>query len=92
MSLTEHVSGIPTLSNRHLADLEAAYPKFAEAARQLRYLCEPANAPAIRRRNQRRMRVGLKPLEVAIPAAYHTAFWAVYEPPLHFPHPLFYIE
>jgi hypothetical protein len=89
MSLTDDVSG---LSSRQLADLEFEYPKFAEAARQLRYLRDPANAPAIRRRNQRRMRLGLKPLEVAIPAAYHTAFWAVYEPPLHIPYPLFYIE
>lgn len=69
---------LPLLSDQYVASLEARYPRLGEAARHLRYLRDPAHAGDIRRRNRRRMRVMLPPLEEALPAAYRTAFWAAY--------------
>lgn len=67
---------LPLLSEEYIADLEARYPRLADAARQLRYLRDPAHAADIQRRNRRRMRFMLAPLEEVYPAAYRAAFRA----------------
>ncbi len=69
---------LPLLADQYVAILEARYPRLAEAGRHLRYLHNPAHTGDVRRRNRRRMRVMLPPLEEALPAAYRTAFWAAY--------------
>lgn len=69
---------LPLLSDLYVTSLEARFPRFQEAARHLRYLRNPAHAGDVRRRNRRRMRVMLPPLEEALPAAYRAAFWAAY--------------
>lgn len=69
---------LPLLSDQYVADLEARYPRLSEAARHLRYLRDPTRASDVRRRNRRRMRLMLPPLEEALPAAYRSAFWAAY--------------
>jgi hypothetical protein len=69
---------LPLLSDQYVASLEARFPRLQEASRHLRYLRNPAHVGDIRRRNRRRMRVMLPPLEEALPAAYRTAFWAAY--------------
>lgn len=47
------------------------------AAEQLRYLQDPANSPEIQRRNRRRMRLCLPPLEEYYPMVYRQALRAV---------------
>lgn len=87
---------LPQLSEQYVADLEARFHRLTEAARHLRYLRDPARAGDVRRRNRRRMRFMLPPLEDALPAAYRTAFWAAYnedqveDPTPLIPHFVFY--
>lgn len=69
---------LPLLSDQYVTSLEARFPRLQEAARHLRYLRDPARVGDVRRRNRRRMRVMLPPLEEALPSAYRTAFWAAY--------------
>ena len=47
------------------------------AAEQMRYLQDPANSPEIQRRNRRRMRLCLPPLEEYYPMVYRQALRAV---------------
>lgn len=47
------------------------------AAEQMRYLHDPANSPEIQRRNRRRMRLCLPPLEEYYPMQYRHALRAV---------------
>jgi hypothetical protein len=51
--------------------LEMISPDFAKIAREMRYILNPANGPEIKRRNWRRKRVGLPPLEEYVTAVYH---------------------
>ena len=57
-----------TTNEQHL---EMISPAFAKIAREMRYILNPGNGPEIKRRNWRRKRVGLPPLEEYVTAVYH---------------------
>jgi hypothetical protein len=69
---------LPEEPEDYIHHLEDRYPAFAAAARALHYLRNPANGPAIARRERRRMRLFLPPLRDTIEADYKAAFWAAY--------------
>lgn len=50
---------------------------LSRATQQMRYLQDPANSPEIQRRNRRRMRLCLPPLEEYYPMVYRQALRAV---------------
>jgi hypothetical protein len=50
---------------------------LSRAVQQMRYLQDPANSPEIQRRNRRRMRLCLPPLEEYYPMVYRQALRAV---------------
>ena len=61
----------------YLTALENEHPAFANAARALRYLRDPANSQEIAKRERRRMQVCLPPLRATIEAEYRRAYAAV---------------
>jgi len=69
---------LPVIPEDYLFELEDRYPALASATRALIYLRNPANAPAIAKRERRRMRLFLPPLKDTIEAAYKSAFWDAY--------------
>ena len=55
---------------RFYPELEKISLDFEKASREMRYFLNPANGPDIQRRNWRRLRVGLPPLQEHYPTVY----------------------